>query len=268
MDEERPADAGGGGPDPAPPARTEGVDTTGALPAFYAARPGGWRDWWTLLHPPYTAWHLAYVVIGASLAPHVSLKRLLATLAAFFLAVGLAAHALDELDGRPLRTAIPAGALVTTAVAGLLGAVGLGIAGVAEVGWPLVPFLVVGPILVVAYNFELFGGRLHNDLTFALAWGCFPVLTAYVAQTGDLAAAPVLAAAGTFGFSVAQRRLSTPARFLRRRIVDVGGSASVVDGGHIELDRSILLAPLEHALRAMSWAMVVLAASIAVARMT
>ena len=70
-------------------------------PAFYAAGAGGWRDWWTILHPPYTAWHLSYVVIGASLAPHVDAGRLLATLLAFFLAVGIAAHLLDELHGRP-----------------------------------------------------------------------------------------------------------------------------------------------------------------------
>ena len=76
-------------------------------PAFYAARAGGWRDWWTLLHPPYTAWHLAYVVIGACLAPTVNLTRLIATLLAFFCAVGLAAHSLDELHGRPLGTHIP-----------------------------------------------------------------------------------------------------------------------------------------------------------------
>jgi len=52
-------------------------------PAFYAARSGGWRDWWTLLHPPYTAWHLSYVVIGASLAPRVDTGRLVATLLAY-----------------------------------------------------------------------------------------------------------------------------------------------------------------------------------------
>jgi hypothetical protein len=52
--------------------------TAGARPAYYAASPGGWRDWWTLLHPPYTAWHLSYVVIGAALAPRVSLTPLLA----------------------------------------------------------------------------------------------------------------------------------------------------------------------------------------------
>ena len=76
-------------------------------PAYYAAGPGRWRDWWTLLHPPFTAWHLAYVVLGAAIAPEVRLNRLLAAVGAFFLAVGVAAHALDEWQGRPLRTSIP-----------------------------------------------------------------------------------------------------------------------------------------------------------------
>ena len=130
-------------------------------PAFYAARSGGWRDWWTLLHPPYTAWHLAYVVIGASLAPHVDLLRLIATLLAFLCAVGFAAHALDELHGRPLGTHIPTAALVAVTVAGLAGAIAVGIAGLSRVGWPLIPFMVLGPLLVVAYNFELFGGAIQ-----------------------------------------------------------------------------------------------------------
>ena len=73
-------------------------------PAFYALRPGGWRDLVTLLHPPYTAWHLSYVALGAAAAPTVHLDRLLAALAAFFLAVGVCAHALDELHDRPLGT--------------------------------------------------------------------------------------------------------------------------------------------------------------------
>lgn len=168
--------------------------------AYYAARPGGWRDWWTLLHPPYTAWHLAYVIIGACLAPVVNATRLIGTLLAFFFAVGLAAHAFDELHGRPLRTRIPAIALVIVACVGLAGSVTLGVVGIAQVGWALVPFLVVGPILVVAYNFELFGGVIHNDVGFAASWGAFPVLTAYVAQTGKMAAAPLIAAIGEASF--------------------------------------------------------------------
>src|ERR1700722_9403305 len=119
-------------------------------PAFYAARPGGWRDWWTLLHPPYTAWHLSYVVIGACLAPHVSLSTLLGTLLAFLCAVGFAAHALDELHGRPLGTKIPNLVLVAVTIGGLVGAVALGIVGVSRVGWVLIPFMVLGPLLVLA----------------------------------------------------------------------------------------------------------------------
>ncbi len=244
------------------------AEGAGARPAFYAAGPGRWRDWWTLLHPPYTAWHLSYVVLGACLAPVVNVTRLVATVLAFFLAVGLAAHALDELHGRPLGTQIPAAALVAVSVVGLGGAVALGVAGAVEVGWALVPFLVLGPLLVVAYNFELFGGMVHTDLGFAVAWGAFPVLTAYVAQTGRLAPAAVLAAVAAVALSAAQRRLSTPARMLRRRARVVGGTVVLADGSVVNLDERTLLAPLEQALGAMSWAVVLLATALAVARLT
>ena len=238
-----------------------------ARPAYYAAASGGWRDWWTLLHPPYTAWHLSYVVIGATLAPHATLAPLLATLAAFFLAVGLAAHALDELQGRPLRTRIPAGVLVAVTVIGLAGAVALGVAGVTRVGWPLIPFMVAGPFLVVAYNAELFGGIVHTDAGFAAAWGAFPLLTAYVAEAGALSVGSVLAAAAAFGLSSAQRSLSTPARLLRRRTAAVSGVITLADGDTIGIDSQVLLRPLERALRAMSWSVCLLAAGLAIVRL-
>lgn len=236
-------------------------------PAFYAVRPGGWRDWWNLLHPPYTAWHLAYVVIGACLAPKVSVSRLLATLIAFFLAVGVAAHALDEWRGRPLGTRISGSVLVGSAVAAIAGALALGVLGVQRVGWGLVPFLVVGPALVAGYNLELFGGRLHGDWVFAASWGAFPVLTAYVGQTGTLRLAPVLAAGAAYGLSAAQRRLSTPARMLRRRALSVEGHIELADGKTTPISQATMLAPLDSALRAMSWAIVFLAAALAVARL-
>jgi hypothetical protein len=240
---------------------------TAAKPAFYAARSGRWRDWWTLLHPPYTAWHLSYVVIGATLAPRVKLVPLLAALIAFFLAVGLAAHALDEYHGRPLRTQIPGPVLLAVGGLGLAGAVALGVAGTLRVGWPLIPFLLVGPLLVVAYNAELFGGIVHTDAGFAAAWGAFPLLASYVAQTGALSAGSVLAAGAAFGLSAAQRSLSTPARLLRRRATGVTGSITLADGDSLALDATRLLTPLERALRAMSWSVVLLAAALAVARL-
>ncbi|MGH9100602.1 MAG: hypothetical protein ACRDV8_10305 [Acidimicrobiales bacterium] len=236
-------------------------------PAFYAARPGRLRDWWTLLHPPYTAWHLSYVVVGACLAPTVALSKLLATLLAFFVAVGVAAHAYDELQGRPLGTGIPARHLVTACAAGLAGALVLGVFGVLDVGLVLVPFLVVGPLLVVAYNAEFLGGAFHTDVGFALAWGAFPVLTAYAAQAGALSFGAVLAAAAAAALSLAQRALSTPARHLRRRVVEVSGAAVLGDGSEERLERSGLLAPLERGLRTLTWATVLLASALAVFRL-
>jgi hypothetical protein len=235
-------------------------------PAFYAARPGGWRDWWTVLHPPYTAWHLSYVVVGSCLAPHTDATRLLATLLAFFFAVGVAAHALDELQGHPLRTRIPDRTLWLAAVAALAAAVALGIAGIPRVGIGLAAFIVVGPILVVGYNLELLGGRLHSDAGFALSWGAFPALTGYYAQAERIDAVAILAAAAAFGLSYAQRSLSTPARLQRRRVTGVRGSLTLSDGTVQSLDERALRDPLEHALRALSWSMVALALGLIAAR--
>jgi hypothetical protein len=235
-------------------------------PAFYAARAGGWRDWWTILHPPYTAWHLSYVVIGACLAPHTDATRLVATVLAFFFAVGIAAHALDELHGHPLRTRIPDRVLWLAATASLAAAVGLGIAGVPRVGLGLLAFIVVGPVLVAGYNLELLGGRLHSDAGFAFSWGAFPALTGYFAQAERLDLAAVLVAGATFGLSYAQRSLSTPARLVRRRVIGVEGSLTMEDGTVRGLDDRFLLEPLERALRALSWSMVALAVALAVAR--
>jgi hypothetical protein len=219
------------------------------------------------LHPPFTAWHLSYVVLGAMLAPQVRLDRLVAALIAFFLAVGLAAHALDELHGRPLRTAISRGALICVTVAGLAGAVALGAIGITRVGWGLLPFMIIGPLLVVGYNAELFGGLIHTDLGFAAAWGAFPALTGYVAEAGRLAVAPVVAAGAAMALSAGQRHLSTPARMLRRRTSTVTGSITLNSGEVTSLDASRLLEPLERALRSLSWGVVLLAAALATARL-
>jgi hypothetical protein len=234
-------------------------------PAFYAGGAGGWSDWWTLLHPPYTAWHLAYAVIGACLAPQVRTDRLVATVLGFFLAVGVAAHALDEVNGRPLKTGIPTQWLVVAATLSLGGAVALGAVGVGRVGLALLPFIALGPILVVAYNLDF--RAVHKDVIFAASWGAFPILTAYVAQTGRISWSAVLAAIAAFALSIAQRCLSAPARRLRRQSLGVTGKIRLVGGEEQIIDRATLLAPLERALQTMAFGLVVLAAALAVARL-
>jgi len=144
----------------------------------------------------------------------------------------------------------------------------LGIAGLPKVGLGLVPFIVVGPVLVGGYNLELLGGRLHTDAGFAFSWGAFPTLTGYFAQAERLDVAALSAAAATFGLSYAQRSLSTPARLLRRKVTGIEGSLTLEDGTVRTVDSRLMLEPLERALRALSWSMVALAVALAVARLS
>jgi hypothetical protein len=236
-------------------------------PAFYALHPGGWRDLLTLLHPPYTAWHLSYVAIAAAVAPHFSGYRLAWTLVAFLLAVGVAAHALDELNGRPLGTRIPSRVLVCLAVAALAGASAIGVIGALTISLWLLAFVLVGVILTLAYNLELLGGRLHSDLWFAFAWGAFPALTSYWTQTGGMRVQGVVVASACLLFSVAQRRLSTPVRDLRRRTASVRGERRLNDGRVQALDASVIAAPMEGALMACAAGMVLLAVGLVAARL-
>jgi hypothetical protein len=240
---------------------------TEARPAFYALAPGGWRDYVTLLHPPYTAWHLSYVVIGACLAPHLYEGRLAAALVAFFLALGISAHALDELNGRPLQTKIPEGVLVGLTIVPLAIAVGIGIAGaLAFNGWLLV-FVAIGLALVPVYNLELFGGAIHNGAGFAFAWGAFPLLTGYFACAGTISWTALLAAAYATLTSYAQRVLSTPVRHVRRRVASVSGTIELRDGTSEPVTRETLAAASERSLQALAAANVALAAALLVLRL-
>jgi hypothetical protein len=239
---------------------------TEARPAFYALAGGGWRDYVTVVHVPYTAWHLSYVAIGAALTPEFALDRLLPTLAAFFLAVGIGAHALDELNGRPLRTRIPSSVLAGLAVVSIAGAVAIGIVGAVTVdGW-ISAFVVAGAFIVVAYNLESFGGRFHGDIWFALSWGAFPLLTGFFACAGTLDGAAALGAGAAFALSLAQRRLSSRVRDLRRRVVRVSGELERLDGSREELTPAFLIAAEEAALRALVGATVALAAALVIMR--
>jgi hypothetical protein len=236
-------------------------------PAFYALRSGGWRDLVTLLHPPYTAWHLSYVALGAAAAPTLHLERLGAALGAFFLAVGVSAHAFDELNGRPLMTALKRRSLIALAVAGLAGAVAIGVVGIVVVSALLAPLVAAGAFLVPVYNLELLGGRFHTDAWFALAWGGFPAFTGYFVNSLAVRPAGVLVAAACCLLSAAQRRLSTPARELRRRTAEVSGTQRLSDGRLVELTSARLTAPLEGALSALWFALVLLAAGLVAVRL-
>jgi hypothetical protein len=231
-------------------------------PAFYALRPGGWRDYVTLLHAPYTLWHLSYVALGAALAPHMKWGLLGWTTLAFLLAMGVGAHALDELNGRPLRTEIPRAALVGLAAVSVAAACGIGIAVAARSTWWLLVFVAFGAFVVPAYNLELFGGAFHSDIWFALAWGAFPALTAYFASAERVRGEAVAAAGFAFLSSLAQRLLSTQVRLVRRRVAGVSGQVTLADGTVMAVDEELLAGAAEHSLQLLTVAMLVLAGAL------
>ena len=224
----------------------------GVRPAFYALRSGGWRDYVTVLHLPYTAWNLSYVALGAALAPHFHTGRMLWTMLAFALALGVAAHVLDELNGHPLRTHIPNAVLIALGVASLGGACATGVW--AAFAWhehALIAFVAAGAVLVPGYSLEWFGGVLHNTAGLAFAWAAFPVLTGYFAEADTIRADAVLAAGFAAALIVVQRTLSTPVRHARRALGTTAG-----------------IEPMERALRILPWANVLLGAALVVSRLT
>ena len=239
-------------------------------PAYYSypilMRSPRRREWWTVLHPPYTLLHLSFVVLGGCLAAPVNFARLGVSVAAFFLAVGVGAHCLDEYHDRPLGTSIPHRQLLAAGVVGLVGAVGLGVLGLLVVSGYFALFMIVGVVIAVAYNLELFKGRLHTELVFVAGWGSFPVLTGYFAQHATLSLASVIVAIFAALVTSLQRTLSTPARQLRRRTLSVQGQLTLRDGRAVPLTKAVLLLPLERSLRILCWSGVTLAVGLLMLR--
>ncbi|HEY2479347.1 MAG TPA: hypothetical protein VGI17_11545 [Solirubrobacterales bacterium] len=263
-------------------APAEGVDRPAAddarpaaerpRPAFYALAPGGLRDVVNVLHPPYTLWHVANVALGAAVAVHVYPVRVAAAVGAFFLAVGIGAHCLDELNGRPLGTRLSQRALAAMAVGGLGGALAIGIVGVFVVSPTLIPLILFGAFIAPAYNLELFGGRFHTDFWLAASWGGFSALTGWwVNALGVHSVREALAAAAVvlacYTLTRVQRRLSTPVRELRRRTVAVEGEQRLADGTVRQIDRDLMTGPLDGGLRGLSLAVPLLAFAALVVRL-
>ncbi len=227
------------------------MGTEEVAPAYYALRPGGWRDYVTVLHLPYTAWNLSYVALGAAIAPRFDTGRMLWTMAAFALGLGVAAHVLDELNGRPLKTRIGSGTLVALSVVSLAGACAIGVWAAFTWSFGLLVFVAAGAFVVPAYNLEWFGGRVHNAWGLALSWAAFPVLTAYFAQAQTIRPEALLAAGYSTAMILVQRTLSTPVREARRELGTIAG-----------------VEPMERALRILPWASVLLAAALVTWRLT
>lgn len=226
-------------------------------PAYYARTGSPGSDLLALLHPPYTLWHLSYVAMGAAIAPQLDWTYLGGTLLAFFFGMGIGAHALDELHDRPLGTTLSRGILVTLAVVGMSVGAGLAVAGTLLISPWVAVWGAAGVLAAIGYAVEV-PAWLHTDLGFGLAWGGFPVLVGFWAQTQQLSAPAVALAGVATLISMTQRFLSTPARFVRRRTEQAEASFDL--GTHREhWSQDRLLDTWERPLKLLSRAMALLA---------
>jgi len=233
--------------------------------AWYDVKQKGWlRDILILLHPPYTLWHLSYVLIGAALAPSMNWVTLGWTLLAFFLGMGICAHCADELKGRPLRTTIPGWILALLGGVSLGGAAVIGLTvGIQETVW-IFPCVVFGVFIVFAYDLEWFRGFFHTNFWFGFAWGAFPAITAYIAQAHTISPEIVFVAGACLLYSMAQRVLSLQCRFWRRRVSAIEGCyfetpdypvvPSTPQWGQTHnITKQVIIAPAEVTLKFMTW---------------
>lgn len=238
--------------------------TTAAWYILPSQRP--WAKWFNMLHWPYTIWHLSYAVIGAALATELDWAILGWTVLAFFLGMGVAAHALDLVQGDPLRQGLNTKVLCVVAAAALALAA---LIGALQVYWGNISILLLiaillGVLLSVGYNLEWPG--FHGDWQFAAWWAVFPFLVGYLAQGIEFS--PTVVAMGIFMFmtAVVQRILSTRVRFIRRKtddpyLAERFGDPVQVENGDWGGGKAWLLAADETALAWMSAAMMLLAAA-------
>lgn len=208
--------------------------------AFYARRGSTNADLITILHVPYTIWHLSYVAIGAAAAPSVDWVRLVGTLVAFLAGLGVSAHALDEVHDRPLATSLDDRSLWLLAVGGLVVAAAVAIVGAFVISPWVLAWAAAGIVLATIYALE-WTPLVHNDLGFGLAWGAFPALVGYWAQTETITLVAVGVAAGATVMSLVQRWLSKAAKRVRRRSDgDTPSQADLRELGRVELPLKIL----------------------------
>jgi hypothetical protein len=234
-------------------------------PAYYAPVGSLWGDLVALLHPPYTAWHLSYVAMGAALASRIDWLVLAGTIVAFFLGTGIAAHALDERSGRPLHTSLSDRSLTLLGFGGLAGSLVVAAIGAVRLSPWVLAWAVAGVLLAAGYALET-PSALHTTLGFGLAWGGFPVLVGFWGQTLTVTVGAIGVAGAATLISMAQRALSTPARYVRRN-TEHAEMLLARPGEQETWDESRVLSTWERPLRLLAWAMVTLAAGMLISKL-
>ena len=172
-----------------------------------------------LLFLPYTGMCVSFAVIGSMLAPTILWDRVGGIALIYFLALGVAAHAIDSVGSKkikPWASYFSRKQLWTLSLCTLIPAYAIGIYYIV-LYVPLLSIVAIAEgFFVFAYNLELFGGRFHTDEWFAFSWGVLPVMAGFIIQTNSVSLL-ALAFAVIMGFvSYAEIKTSRPYKELKR----------------------------------------------------
>ncbi len=222
-------------------------------PAWYTVTGhGALADLTNLLHPPYTLWHLSYVIVGIGLAPVIHPERSIAVVVAFFLGLGIGAHALDETMGNPLKTRLSKKKLYLIGFLSLAFAAAIGTYYVVTLSFLLLPIIVAEVFFALAYNLEAFNKRFHNMLVFSISWGVLPFLTGYFVNALSFSVGAVLASLAIGLLTYVQRTLSLQARSVRRTVASPIKALKLENGEEIQVTTTELISPAEKSLQALT----------------
>ncbi|HEX9678765.1 hypothetical protein [Nitrososphaera sp.] len=192
--------------------------------------PPKFRAFVGLLFLPYTGMCVCFAIIGATLVDDVHWDRVGAIALIYALALGVGAHAADTIGSKKAK---PWGSYFTKRQ--MLALLALSLVAAYAVGIYYivlyVPLLAIAAVLegffLLAYNFEIWGGRFHNDFWFAISWGALPVMAGYLIQTDSISLLPFAVAGAAALTSFAEIRMSRPYKQLKKVDGDWATTASL-----------------------------------------
>src|ERR671910_1044091 len=194
-----------------------------------------------MLFLPYTGMCVSFTIIGSMLSESIQWDRVLSIFVIYFLALGVSAHAADNLGSKKIK---PWGSFFTAFELKLMVIGGLFVSYVLGIYYIItfVPLLLIIAIIegffLFAYNFELFNGFFHNNFWFAISWGSLPLLAGFVIQTNSISILSLIASIIAFLVAYVEIRISRKYKELKRKPHDI------VDCNTKKLERSLKILSL------------------------
>lgn len=174
---------------------------------------------------PYTGMCVSFALLGSmAAAGQIHWDRAGAIALIYALALGIGAHAADAIGSKkakPWGTHFTRKQMAALVVASLTAAYAVGAYYIILYAPLLAIVAAAEGFFLFAYNFELFGGRLHTNFWFAVSWGALPVAAGYLIQTDEPSMLPVVSAAGAALASYLEIRTSRPYKLLKKEGKDV-----------------------------------------------